>query len=131
MDEFIISVIGDPASQGSHSIINGRIVQVNSAKLNRWRKAIVETAQAKLPEDWQPLDGPVELAVNFYMPKPKTVKRQQPTTAPDLDKLIRGVGDSLTMAGVITDDSRIVKITARKAYASHMESGATISVRPI
>jgi Holliday junction resolvase RusA-like endonuclease len=126
--EVTFTVIGDPASQGSHSIINGRIVQVNSSKLNRWRKAVIEAAQEHLPQDWQPLDGPVELIVNFYMSKPASVKRSLPTVAPDLDKLIRGVGDALTMAGVVTDDSRIVRISARKIYAAHMESGATIQI---
>jgi Holliday junction resolvase RusA-like endonuclease len=129
--EFTISVLGDPASQGSHAIMNGRIVQVNSKKHKAWRTAIVSTCIDQLPKDWTPLDEPVELIVNFYMPKPVSVKRSLPTVAPDLDKLIRSVGDALAIGGVYTDDSRIVRISARKLYAIGIEPGATILIRTI
>lgn len=121
-----LDIVGDPASQGSHAIMNGRIVQVNSAKHKAWRKAIVE--QTILPDDWQPIDEPCELIVNFYLPRPKTVKRGLPSVPPDLDKLIRSVGDALVVAGVLADDSRLVRISARKAYANGIEPGATIRV---
>jgi crossover junction endodeoxyribonuclease RusA len=128
---FTISVTGDPASQGSHAIMNGRIVQVNSKKHKAWRTAIVNTCIENLPEGWVALDEPVELIVNFYMPKPKTVDRPLPSVAPDLDKLVRAVGDALAIAGVYTDDSRIVRISARKLYAQGIEPGATIEVRTV
>ena len=129
MAEVNLSVSGDPASQGSHAIMYGRIVQVNSSKHKAWRKAIVQEAIAILPDDWQPIDEPCELIVNFYMPKPASVKRLLPTVSPDLDKLIRAVGDSLTDSGIVVDDSRIVRISARKLYAEGIEPGATILVR--
>jgi Holliday junction resolvase RusA-like endonuclease len=129
MAEVSLSVTGDPASQGSHAIMHGRIVQVNSSKHKAWRKAIVQEAIATLPDDWQPLDEPCELIVNFYLPKPKTVDRQLPSVSPDLDKLIRAVGDSLTDSGVVIDDSRIVRISARKLYAEGIAPGATIQVK--
>lgn len=131
MAEVSLSVTGDPASQGSHAIMNGRIVQVNSSKHKAWRKAIVQEAIATLPDDWQPIDEPCELIVNFYMPKPASVKRSLPTVSPDLDKLIRAVGDSLTDSGVVLDDSRIVRISARKLYAEGIEPGATILVKTL
>jgi hypothetical protein len=81
---FTISVVGDPASQGSHAIMNGRIVQVNSKKHKAWRSAIVSACIDNLPEGWEPLDEPVELIVNFYMLRGKTVSRGLPTVAPDL-----------------------------------------------
>ena len=131
MAEVSFSVSGDPASQGSHAIMNGRIVQVNSKKHKAWRNAITETALATLPADWQPIDEPCELIVNFYMPKPASVKRSLPTVSPDLDKLIRAVGDSLTDSGVVVDDSRIVRISARKLYAIGIEPGAIIQVKTL
>jgi Holliday junction resolvase RusA-like endonuclease len=131
MAEVSLSVTGDPASQGSHAIMNGRIVQVNSSKHKAWRKAIVQEAIATLPDDWQPIDEPCELIVNFYIPKPKTVDRQLPSVSPDLDKLIRAVGDSLTDSGVVIDDSRIVRISARKLYAEGIAPGATIQVKTL
>jgi Holliday junction resolvase RusA-like endonuclease len=131
MAEVSLSVTGNPASQGSHAIMYGRIVQVNSSKHKAWRKAIVQEAIATLPDDWQPIDEPCELIVNFYLPKPKTVDRQLPSVSPDLDKLIRAVGDSLTDSGVVTDDSRIVRISARKLYAEGIQPGASIQVKTL
>jgi Holliday junction resolvase RusA-like endonuclease len=131
MAEVSFSVSGDPASQGSHAIMQGRIVQVNSKKHKAWRTAIVNEVIATLPPDWEPIDGPCELIVNFYMAKPASVKRSSPSVAPDLDKLIRSVGDALAIGGVYTDDSRITRISARKLYAQGIEPGASIVVKTI
>jgi Holliday junction resolvase RusA-like endonuclease len=131
MAEVSFSITGDPASQGSHAIMQGRIVQVNSKKHKAWRTAIVNEVIATLPADWEPIDGPCELIVNFYMAKPASVKRSSPSVAPDLDKLVRSVGDALAIAGVYTDDSRITRISARKLYAQGIEPGATITVKSL
>jgi Holliday junction resolvase RusA-like endonuclease len=48
-----------------------------------------------------------------------------------LDKLIRSVGDALTDSGIVTDDSRIVRISARKLYAEGIQPGATIQVKTL
>jgi crossover junction endodeoxyribonuclease RusA len=131
MFDLTIDVSGDPASQGSHSVINGRIVQVNSAKHKRWRNAVVFAALDLIGEDWVPIDEPVELSVIFYLPRPKTATREFPAVMPDLDKLIRAVGDSLTTAGIISDDSRIIAIHAQKLYADARGVGAVIRVNTL
>ena len=131
MAEVSFSITGDPASQGSHAIMQGRIVQVNSKKHKAWRTAIVNEVIATLPADWEPIDGPCELIVNFYLSKPASVTRSSPSVAPDLDKLVRSVGDALAIAGVYTDDSRITRISARKLYAQGIEPGATITVKSL
>jgi crossover junction endodeoxyribonuclease RusA len=131
MFELTIDVSGDPASQGSHSVINGRIVQVNSTKHKRWRNAVVFAALDLIDEDWVPIDEPVELSVIFYLPRPKTATREFPSVTPDLDKLIRAVGDSLTTAGIISDDSRIIAIHAQKLYADARGVGAVIRVNTL
>jgi crossover junction endodeoxyribonuclease RusA len=71
------------------------------------------------------LTGPCRLVVVFYFPRPKShygargLKPSAPgwvTRTPDLDKLVRAVGDSLT--GVcVRDDSLIVELVAMKRYA--------------
>jgi crossover junction endodeoxyribonuclease RusA len=132
MYDLTIDVSGEPASQGSHSVINGRIVQVNSSKHKKWRNAVVFAALDLIGEDWTPIDEPVELTVIFYLPRPKSVlTRSFPAVMPDLDKLIRAVGDSLTDAGIIRDDSRIITITARKLYADDRGPGAVIRVNTL
>jgi Holliday junction resolvase RusA-like endonuclease len=54
------------------------------------------------------------------------------TGSPDLDKVIRGVGDALTYAGVIVDDSLIAKWTASAFWAApDGRPGALIVVRSL
>jgi Holliday junction resolvase RusA-like endonuclease len=132
MYDLTIDVSGEPASQGSHSVINGRIVQVNSSKHKKWRNAVVFAALDLIGEDWTSIDEPVELTVIFYLPRPKSVlTRSFPAVMPDLDKLVRAVGDSLTNAGIIIDDSRIITITAHKLYADDRGPGAVIRVNTL
>lgn len=38
-------------------------------------------------------------------------KRPYPSVAPDLDKLMRAVGDALQKCGVVVDDAQIVEFT--------------------
>jgi Holliday junction resolvase RusA-like endonuclease len=104
------TVFGNPRPQGSKTVFRGRVV--DSAKgLKEWRNAIaIEAAK----QDWF-TDEPVNILIHFYMPRPKTVKRLLPSVPPDLDKLIRGVGDALTGV-VIKDDAQIVEISAKKEY---------------
>lgn len=91
----------------------------------------MQEAIASLPDNWEPIDEPCEAVINFYLPKPKTVDRALPTVPPDLDKLVRAVFDSLKDAGVVADDSRIVRVSARKLYAQGIEPGASISVKTL
>jgi len=130
MFDLTIEVLGDPASQGSHAVINGRIVQVNSAKHKRWRNAVSFAALDLVGPDFELIDEPVELSVIFYLPRPKTATREFPAVMPDLDKLIRSVGDSLS-GTVIRDDSRIIAIHAQKLYADARGVGAVIRVNTL
>ena len=52
------------------------------------------------------------------------------STAPDLAKLVRSVGDSLTASGLIKADGRIVALRAMKIEVTGW-TGATISVHEI
>jgi Holliday junction resolvase RusA-like endonuclease len=130
MFDLRLEVFGEPASQGSHSVINGRIVQVNSAKHKRWRNAVAFAALDLVGSNWELLDEPIKLFIIFYLPRPKTATRELPAVMPDLDKLIRSVGDSLT-GTIIRDDSRIVIIEARKVYADERGTGALIHVSSV
>jgi hypothetical protein len=69
-------------------------------------------------ETLNPMDTPVEIALVFYLPKPKTVKREWPSVKPDLDKLIRSTFDGLTTGGLYTDDALVVAVSASKEYGT-------------
>lgn len=127
-----IEVFGLPAPQGSKRIIHGRLVEASSAKLNKWRKEITSVASTYLHTNgWEPFEGPVQLRITFYLPRPKTVKRDLPTVPPDLDKLIRAVGDGLTDAQVWGDDSQVVSLVCEKVYADDREPGAEIEIHSV
>jgi len=102
-----ISVLGRPSPQGSKKHVGGGRMAEASKYLPAWRKAVC-TAAVKAVQDelWAKPAGPVEIAVTFYLERPTTIKpdkRPMPIKPPDLDKLVRGVCDALSDAGVWED----------------------------
>jgi len=116
------TIEGKPQQQGSKSayLQAGRIKLVEANKnLMPWRTAAIPVAQqAAIAQDWEfpEPQQPVMAKMLFVFDKPKSVRRDQMSVKPDLDHLIRAVGDLLTQAGLIVDDSQIVEIAARKEY---------------
>lgn len=119
-------VAGEPAPQGSKvSYGKGRMVE-SSKKLKPWRDRVKFAAGAYALDE--PMDGHLRLIVNFYMPAPAKSKfGSRPAGTPDLDKLVRAVGDALTQSGAIRDDARIVSLIAHKHWALD-NPGAEITV---
>lgn len=115
-------VEGEPAPQGSKNgfVKNGRVVMVESSKkVKPWREAVtIKTAQHMSWETLNPLTTPVEIALVFHLPRPKTVTRLWPSVKPDLDKLIRSTFDGLTTGGLYTDDALVIAVSASKQYAT-------------
>lgn len=127
-----LEVFGDPAPQGSKRIFKGRLVEASSEKLKRWRKNVTDAALAHMEATgWRPFTGPVQLRITFYMPRGKTVKRELPIVPPDLDKLVRGVGDALTYGEVWGDDSQVVSLQVEKIYADDRPPGAEIEIHSV
>ena len=104
---------GTPVPQGSMKIINGHILHSQGSALAVWRSTIALSARFA---GAKPVDGAIGIDITFRVKRPKTVKREYPTVAPDLDKYIRGVLDSLTGIGYI-DDSQVIDINAKKVYS--------------
>jgi Holliday junction resolvase RusA-like endonuclease len=102
----------------------------SSAKVKPWRAAVtLITKQAMLKQEWETITDPIELCLSFYLPRPKSVKREFPSVKPDLDKLIRSTCDGLKTGGLYTDDALIIAITATKQYAPvGMEAGCHVLV---
>ena len=138
----IVRVYGIPAPQGSKRHVGGGRMIESSKKVGPWREAVkaaVLTATNRKPTA---VDGPVQVDVTFFLPRPKShygtgrnagrvrdSAPAEPTTKPDLDKLIRSTLDALTDVGAIRDDAQVVRIKAAKGYSRPEESpGATIRV---
>lgn len=120
-------IAGVPRPQGSKNAYKRgtRVVLVESNKhLPEWRQAVFEALRAS----GVTFDSAVTVMATFYIPRPKTNRRLYATTKPDVDKLQRAIGDCLTKAGTIVDDSYIVTWNAAKAYADGVEPGVRIIV---
>ena len=120
MTEFPIIIPGEPIPQGSHSVNRktGHLFDAN-ARLKAWRKEAGVALDQYIGTwfgAWEPYDGALHVHVTFYLPKPRTVTRELPSVPPDLDKLQRALGDMLKIAGIITDDARIVTWHSSKRY---------------
>lgn len=121
-------VYGIPVQQGSkrpgQNSKTGKLFvrEETGERLKDWRVAVKEAAlQAREAGNVATMTGAVRLQVHFLMPRPASVspkKRFYPIVAPDLDKLIRAVGDALKDAGVYKDDCVICSIEATKQYAT-------------
>ena len=118
-------VDGLPASQGSKRHVgNGRLVE-SDKKLPAWRKAI-ETTVAELHKG-EPIDEPVIVRADFYLPKPKKPRWWVPATALDTDKLQRALGDGMEKGGLLKNDARIITWVATKHYAKD-RTGCQVTV---
>jgi Holliday junction resolvase RusA-like endonuclease len=105
----------------------GHAYNPDSAK--EWKRAI---QAAFLPLRKETIDEPVEIAVCFFMPRPKSMKRPEcfipHTKKPDGDNLIKAVMDALTDIKIWSDDSMVFDARAIKCYATE-EPGAGITIR--
>lgn len=132
------SVDGKPVPQGSVvAHVHGKRASIHYAQgsgLAVWRNMVTAKAQEAWGETVY--GGPMHIAIDFHMTRPKshyrdlygTVKpayvKSQPSSPPDLDKLVRAILDSLT--GVVwQDDGQVVSIIASKSYGTH--PGVTIT----
>lgn len=111
-------VAGKPAPQGSKRHVGGGSMVESSKALGDWRTIMAWTAANEY--DGEPITGAVVLAVEFVMPRPKSLPKRNPTPPhtkrPDTDKLLRAVGDAMT--GVVwADDSQIIESIGTKRYA--------------
>ncbi|MGF3055648.1 RusA family crossover junction endodeoxyribonuclease [Microbacterium sp. YY-01] len=114
-------VPGIPVPQGSMTgRVQGKravIYASNEKKLRPWREAVTRMARASWLDRTQ-LEGPVRLDAVFVFARPATVKRRLPSVFPDLDKLVRAVGDGVTEAGIWKDDGQVIRIVAEKVYGA-------------
>ena len=129
--------IGIPAPQGSKRHVGGGRMIESCKALKPWRDLII--ADAKQQNIDAVINTPVGVSLVFCFPRPKNhfnkhgkLLGRAPThkiTRPDLDKLTRGVLDSLVYAGMIADDSLVYSINAHKRYCVGEEQpGVLITV---
>lgn len=95
--------------------------------LKPWREAVAWEAVAAMGA-CKPLSGPVSLWVSFYFPRPQSHYRRVKglpvlrddaplycAKKPDVDKLLRAIGDALT-GKCFGDDAQVVWASGRKLF---------------
>lgn len=117
-------VAGIPKTAGSKRAFPNRKtgipIIVDTCNNRDWKNAVAAKAAETIPT---PLEGPVNLHVQFFLPTPKVVARRwhkqtkRHTTKPDLTKLVRCFEDALK--GIAwRDDSQVFHTMAVKSYDS-------------
>ena len=137
-------IYGDPVPQGSSRAFNhsGRIVVTSdNPNLKKWRTFCAFVLRKDIAKG-APIDGPVEVVLDFYLARPKSHLNGSGTlrkgysvshiNKPDADKLVRAILDACTDAGVWHDDAQVVRLTATKNYAVTPElPGVRVEVRKV
>jgi len=108
-------VAGIPVTQGSMKVVRGNVVHTKTPELRKWRKAIAKAATDAGLAPAEP-HSPIGIEVVFHLPRPASVKREFPSVRPDLDKLMRAVGDALDGVAY-AEDGQVVAWFARKVYS--------------
>jgi crossover junction endodeoxyribonuclease RusA len=140
---FTFRVLGTPVPQGSVKAFGSRVVANNEHALGSWRSDVASAAQRAKPADWD-INAAVSLRCEFVFPRPlshygtgKNATKLKPSApryhvkTPDVDKLVRGVADSIGDAVarvLLNNDSQIVSIYAAKRYSTDDFLGAIITI---
>lgn len=141
----VVHVEGLPVSKGSLSAVETpagpRLIEKKSSaarrKLKDWREAVRVAAYLERTRVGWDLIGalrrhflrPVEVELNFYLPRPKSIPSyvRFPATFPDQDKLERAVLDELSES-VYRDDRQICRCDVTKEYASERHPAGVVIV---
>ena len=127
------TVLGSPIGQGSmRHIGGGRMIASNDKALKVWRDSValaVQQERNRLGEVVQ-FTGAVRLDVKFCVERTKAAsKRTHPVTPYDLDKLVRSIGDGISVnCDLLVNDSQICEISASKVFADGCPFGGHITV---
>ena len=140
---FTFRVVGTPVPQGSVKAFGSRVVANNEHALGSWRSDVASAAQRAKPADWD-INAAISLRCEFVFPRPlshygtgKNATKLKPSApryhvkTPDVDKLVRGVADSIGDAVarvLLNNDSQIVSIYAAKRYSTDDFLGAIITI---
>jgi len=128
----VFEVMSNPVPQGSMTASYNKklgvshVHHVQGSALALWRASIRLAADEA---GARKVVGPIEMRIEFGMQRPKShqilrggkyvVKMQnmydRPTSAPDIDKLLRAVMDALTKV-CYYDDSQVVALIVEKKY---------------
>lgn len=108
---------------------------------HEWRETVAKVAGAAVSE---PLEGPLEVTLVFYFPRPKShygtgknsevLKPSAPVhhmQKPDVDNVCKSTLDAMN-AVVYQDDKQVVRLRAQKEWAAQPDqAGLALRVAPL
>lgn len=102
------------------------VVTSDNPRTKPWALLVSTVAQEHAGAN-PPIEGPVSVVLEFWLPRPKSLPKRvvAHTKKPDLDKLVRAVLDGLTGI-VFYDDAQVVSVRASKGYTSWV--GVTVTI---
>ncbi len=118
---------------------DGKYVARNkiSGTAEGWKDVIARELKPVIP--WEPLECPVAMELEFYLPRPQDLMRKRDpegpvphTKAGDIDNFIKAVMDCLTQLGLWHDDKQVFRVSAAKYFAAkHGRTGMRIVVEAL
>jgi len=128
-------VLGVPVPQGSMTCIcqHGQPRMFpNNKEIGKWRTKVAQ-ASRDVQVTWT-RDTPLMVVLTFMLPPTQTKRDGWHIVKPDVDKLVRGVLDGMTILkdgrfkgrGVLHDDCQVVRLVVDKVYGD--EAGVSITV---
>ena len=121
-------IMGEPVAAGRPRFSSrGGFAKAYDPKKSRdYKKMIKKQAMQQLPDDYQPIDYPIEVDIKIYRSIQKSVSNKEyarrlsndvrPTVKPDADNYIKIILDGLN--GLVwLDDNQITDVAAHKYYS--------------
>lgn len=118
------TVRGVAAPQGSKRLLGHGALVESSARVQPWRSDVRAAAEdAMRATGATRADGPVAVHIFFAFTRPKSHPKTRVTwptgrNLGDIDKLCRAILDAITSAGVIADDSQVIRLVADKRWTT-------------
>lgn len=116
MIRFFVAGIPKAMSVGGHHVRNPKTGAVFTTRRHEeWALVVGQVGRTYAPP--KPLEGPVSILVQFWMPRPKSAPKRVvfPQTRPDVDNLMHKLTDQFN--GVFwLDDAQILDQVTRRRY---------------
>lgn len=104
-----------------------KYVTMNPRSSEAWKEIVKAKALPNRPKT--PIEFPVRLLLDFFLPRPKGAKTKVwADVRPDLDNYVKGTVDALQQANFFKDDAVVVWMEAKKFYSSDGRVGVQITV---
>tara|TARA_Y100000114_G_C11754560_1_gene326181 strand:- start:2066 stop:2581 length:516 start_codon:yes stop_codon:yes gene_type:complete len=119
-----VEIAGPPIGKGRPrgASIGGSVRLYTPKKTADWERSAATIMSSR----WRkaPIDGPVEVEIAAFAHRPKRLMRKRDpdhviykVSKPDADNICKSALDALVMAGVVRDDSQVVRVTILDCYA--------------